>query len=152
MDYTYFTAAPLAQPYQYFGLSSTIPNETETPPNADEFTSFTTPVSAPPIHTQGHRLNFLQEQYDLALNLFQQNYRNDAQSYLQQNQEPQSQSPIKSGRHDSIVSITDIQNGLPALAQEFTNEEQQQRQRSSSEEKDAMTPAQSRRKAQNRAA
>lgn len=62
------------------------------------------------------------------------------------------QSPPAQGRQDSLISLSDMDmNNLSAPAAEVTPEEAVVA-RSSSEEKDTLTPQQSRRKAQNRAA
>jgi AP-1-like factor len=53
-------------------------------------------------------------------------------------------------RHDSVTSVHVYSPSVQLAPQDFNREETNQR--SSSEEKDNMTPAQSRRKAQNRAA
>lgn len=89
-----------------------------------------------------------QEQYDAAFAAFQQNFHYDPTTFLAHpHNVPQPSPPM---RHDSVTSVHAYTPSVQIAPQDFTREETNQR--SSSEEKDNMTPAQSRRKAQNRAA
>ncbi|KAI1622580.1 hypothetical protein EDD37DRAFT_480799 [Exophiala viscosa] len=137
MDFSYFTAAP--QPYQFFGLPQT-PGASHTP-QLDDFN----PLSST-------------EQYDAAFAAFQQNYHYDPSTFLAQPQRPAvtpgAMSPPPLERHESMLSMPDMD--LKSLTAAVTTTEVMPDEpalgRSSSEEKDSMTPQQSRRKAQNRAA
>ncbi|KIX01343.1 uncharacterized protein Z518_09068 [Rhinocladiella mackenziei CBS 650.93] len=131
MDYSYFTSAP--QPYQFFGLPHT-PATTQTS-SLDEFRT------APST-----------DQYDAAFAAFQQSFHYDPTTFLAEPHQPSSQSPTSQVRHDSMISIPEMEmNSIPAPVAESTPDEPVVA-RSSSEEKDTLTPQQSRRKAQNRAA
>ena len=135
MDYSYFSAGP--QPYQFFGLPPT-PGQSNTPP--------------PGEYTRDAPNRFPTSDMDAAFAAFQQNFRYDPTSFGTQQRNSLSHSPSKSPRKDSTISIPDVGgNGLQAIAADLSYEDQQ-RTRSSSEEKESLTPAQSRRKAQNRAA
>ncbi|KIW92392.1 uncharacterized protein Z519_07376 [Cladophialophora bantiana CBS 173.52] len=131
MDFSYFTSAP--QPYQFFGLPHT-PSTTQTS-HLDEFRT------APPS-----------DQYDAAFAAFQQSFHYDPATFLAQPHQAPTQSPAIQGRHDSMVSMPEVDmTSLTAPAVDVTPDEPTVA-RSSSEEKDTLTPQQSRRKAQNRAA
>jgi AP-1-like factor len=89
---------------------------------------------------------------DAAFAAFQQNFRYDPASFGPQQRNSLSQSPAQSPRKESTISMPDANgHGLQPIAADLSHEDQQ-RARSSSEEKESLTPAQSRRKAQNRAA
>ena len=98
-------------------------------------------------------LTGLQDQYDAAFAAFQQSFHYDPATFLAQPHQAPTQSPLIQGqRHDSMVSMPDMDmTSLPVPANDATPDEPGLA-RSSSEEKDSMTPQQSRRKAQNRAA
>ena len=98
-----------------------------------------------------------QEQYDTAFAAFQQNFHYDPSTFMPQPNVPsQSQSPIKPDRHDSVLSLPEIDTtNLQPLVSDMSPDDPMNGNgngRSSSDEKDSMTPQQSRRKAQNRAA
>ncbi|OAP64023.1 hypothetical protein AYL99_03250 [Fonsecaea erecta] len=131
MDFSYFTSAP--QPYQFFGLPHT-PSTTQTG-HLDEFRT------APST-----------DQYDAAFAAFQQSFHYDPATFLAQPHQSSTQSPPIQGRHDSMVSMPEVDmTSLTTSAIDMTPDEPAAA-RSSSEEKDTLTPQQSRRKAQNRAA
>jgi AP-1-like factor len=147
MDYSYFSAGP--QPYQFFGLPPT-PGQSNTPPPGD----YSRPVLSPVRINEDPPNRFPTSDMDAAFAAFQQNFRYDPTSFGTQHRNSLSQSPTKSPRKDSTISIPDgngNRNGLQPIAADISYEDQQ-RARSSSEEKESLTPAQSRRKAQNRAA
>lgn len=130
MDFSYFTSAP--QPYQFFGLPPT-PAGSSTP-QADDFKNTTSP-----------------DQYDAAFAAFQQSFHYNPTTFLAQPHNISPESPPRPLRNDSIISIPDLSStGILPPVTDLTPDEQ--RARSSSEEKESLTPAQSRRKAQNRAA
>ncbi len=146
MDFSYFTSP---QPYQFFALPPT-PSQSNTPPSGDyrpvlstvrmsDDASSVLPSNTPPQ----------QEQFDAAFAAFQQNFRYDPSAFVSQQRPSLSRSPTKSTRKDSTMSDGNG-HGLQPIAADMTHEEQMRR--SSSEEKETLTPAQSRRKAQNRAA
>ncbi|KAK7889983.1 AP-1-like transcription factor [Exophiala xenobiotica] len=131
MDFSYFTSAP--QPYQFFGLPQT-PSNTHTP-QLDDFNP-----------------NSSNEQYDAAFAAFQQNFHYDPSTFLAQPHQQSAVSPPLETRHDSMMSISELDSkGMSDTVTELPLEEPGVG-RSSSEEKDILTPQQSRRKAQNRAA
>ncbi|KIV91812.1 hypothetical protein PV10_06310 [Exophiala mesophila] len=131
MDFSYFTSAP--QPYQFFGMQHA-PNSTQAQP-VDDFR-----------HTPST------DQYDAAFAAFQQSFHYDPSTFLAQPHHVPGQSPPSITRQGSMISAPDVDmNGLTAPSQDMTPEEPRVT-RSSSEEKDNLTPQQSRRKAQNRAA
>jgi AP-1-like transcription factor len=145
-DYSYFTSAP--QPYQpFFNLPPT-PAGSNTP-HGEELTPALSSVR--PWHPdlfQVPSTDCFQEQYDAAFAAFQQSFHYDPSTFLAQPHNiPQPSPPI---RHDSVTSIQPYSSNIAVAPQDFAADETNQR--SSSEEKDNMTPAQSRRKAQNRAA
>jgi AP-1-like transcription factor len=145
MDYSYFSAGP--QPYHFFGLPPT-PGQSNTPPPGD----YSRPVLSPVRINDDAPNRFPPSDMDAAFAAFQQNFRYDPTSFGTQQRNSLSQSPTKSLRKDSTISIPDANgNGLQPIAADLSYEDQQ-RARSSSEEKESLTPAQSRRKAQNRAA
>jgi AP-1-like factor len=145
MDYSYFSAGP--QPYQFFGLPPT-PGQSNTPPPSE----YSRPILSPGRVGNETSNRFPTSDMDAAFAAFQQNFRYDPTSFGTQQRNSLSHSPTKSPRKDSTISITDANgNGLQAIAADLSYEDQQ-RARSSSEEKESLTPAQSRRKAQNRAA
>lgn len=145
MDYSYFSAGP--QPYQFFGLPST-PGQSNTPPPSE----YRRPVMSPGRIGDDNSNRFPASDMDAAFAVFQQNFRYDPTSFGTQHRNSLPNSPTKSPRKDSTISIPDTnRNGLQPIAADLSYEDQQ-RGRSSSEEKESLTPAQSRRKAQNRAA
>ena len=145
MDYSYFSAGP--QPYHFFGLPST-PGPSNTPQPSD----YSRPVLSPVRVNDDASNRFPASDMDAAFAAFQQNFRYDPASFGTQQRNSVSHSPTKSPRKDSTVSMPDTNgNGLQPIAADLSYEDQQ-RTRSSSEEKESLTPAQSRRKAQNRAA
>ena len=97
-----------------------------------------------------------QDQYHAAFAAFQQNFHYDASTFLAHpDQEPSQSPPIpESARHGSLLSMPDIDLDLDNLqgAPDDLTPGEPVPGRSSSEEKDTMTPQQSKRKAQNRAA
>lgn len=125
MDYSYFSAAP--QPYQLFGLPPT-PATTHTPQPEDYGNG-----SPSDQYAQFHT--------------FDPSFRFDHSALV----EPP-QSPTQSLQRNSSISVNGTEtNGNAVNGMSLDNGEDQGR-RSSSEEKESLTPAQSRRKAQNRAA
>lgn len=147
MDYSYFTSP---QPYQFFALPPT-PSQSNTPPPGDYRTVLSTvrmsddESSVPSSNAQPQ-----QEQFDAAFAAFQQNFRYDPSAFATDQRPSLSRSPTtKSTRKDSTLSDGNG-HGLQPIAADTTNDDQMRR--SSSEEKETLTPAQSRRKAQNRAA
>ena len=145
MDYSYFSAGP--QPYQFFGLLPT-PGQSNTPPPSD----YSRPVLSPVRISDDPSNHFPASGMDAAFAAFQQNFRYDPTSFGTQQRNSLSHSPTKPPRKESTISIPDANgNGLQPIAADLSHEDQQ-RNRSSSEEKESLTPAQSRRKAQNRAA
>ena len=146
MDYSYFSAAP--QPYQLFALSPT-PGQSNTPPPSE----YSRPVLSPERIGDDNSNRFPASDMDAAFAAFQQNFRYDPTPFgTQHHRNSLPNSPTKSPRKDSTISIPDPnRNGPQPIAADLSYEDQQ-RGRSSSEEKESLTPAQSRRKAQNRAA
>ena len=151
MDYSYFSQPP--QPYQFFALPPT-PSQSNTPPPNDYRTTLSPvrvnedpPNSYPAPNTEGQ-----QEQFDAAFAAFQQNFRYDPTSFAAQQRNSMSHSPPKSPRNTSSMSMSEGKgHGYQPIAADFAQDDGG-RGRSSSEEKEILTPAQSRRKAQNRAA
>lgn len=143
MDYTYFTSM---QPYEAFGLPPTL-RQNDTPPSS-EFRSLLSPVcikrDAPCVPVSDIELR--QERFDSAFATIQQNFHYDPNAHIVQPQSPRRSLP----RIDSTHSEGNG-NGLQPIAPDLTLDDQM-RTRSSSEEKETLTPAQTRRKAQNRAA
>jgi AP-1-like transcription factor len=145
MDYSYFSAGP--QPYQFFGLPPT-PRQSNTPPPGE----YSRPVLSPGRIGDDNSNRFPTSDMDAAFAAFQQNFRYDPASLGTQHRNSLPNSPTKSPRKDSTISIPDpTRHGLQPIAADLSYEDQQ-RGRSSSEEKESLKPAQSRRKAQNRAA
>ena len=145
MDFSYFSAGP--QPYQFFGLPPTS-GQSNTPPPGE----YSRPVLSPARISDDPSNHFPASGMDAAFAAFQQNFRYDPTSFGTQQRNSVSHSPTKSPRKDSTISIPDANGtGLQPIAADLSHEDQQ-RNRSSSEEKESLTPAQSRRKAQNRAA
>lgn len=146
MDHSYFSTAP--QPYQMFGGLPPTPAGSNTP-HGDDLAP--TMSSVRPWHLDLFQMlstDGFQEQYDAAFAAFQQSFHYDPSTFLAQPHSiPQPSPPI---RHDSVTSIHGYSPNIAVAPQDFAADETNQR--SSSEEKDNMTPAQSRRKAQNRAA
>ncbi|KAK5058893.1 hypothetical protein LTR84_011157 [Exophiala bonariae] len=130
MDFSYFTSAP--QPYQFFGGMQHTPSASQTPQMEDFRTAPST------------------DQYDAAFAAFQQSFHYDPSTFLAQPHPVPDQSPPNNVRHDSMISMPDVDMNNVSLP---TNEGSlDDAARSSSEEKEILTPQQSRRKAQNRAA
>ncbi|RMZ74840.1 hypothetical protein DV737_g5689, partial [Chaetothyriales sp. CBS 132003] len=118
-------------------------------------------------HSQDHadtQLEDLQlpsnsDPFDATFMSFQQNFPYDTSTFLALHNElaprTQGSSPPKGTRHDSTVSMPEVDTGnVQQAVQEMPLDERgiASANRSSSEEKDTLTPQQSRRKAQNRAA
>lgn len=174
MDYPYFTAAP--QPYQFLGLPPT-PAHTGSA-NSDDFSNspvrgvplnLASPISShhshystqhhpspssphppvyPPQHHHSH--HFLTQKQD-AFDQFQQNYdftqfNNAAANGLP----PQPKPPTPQSQHKPSVSSNG--NGNHGYDMNMEMNDEGTRRGSNSDDDDNMTPAQSRRKAQNRAA
>ena len=110
-------------------------------------------------HLPMRLLTVWQDQYDAAFAAFQQNFHYDPSTFMAQPQglKANSDSPhIRPNRPDSVMSMPEIDpNSLQPSTADMSPDEPVpagSNARSSSEEKDTMTPQQSRRKAQNRAA
>jgi AP-1-like factor len=145
MDFSYFTSAP--QPYQYFGMPPT-PAGSNTR-QGEELDGTLSAVSARyAMFKVGAPSDSFQEQYDAAFAAFQQSFHYDPTTFLTHPHNVAQPSPPM--RHDSVTSAHAYSPNVQIAPQDYAPEETNQR--SSSEEKDNMTPAQSRRKAQNRAA
>jgi len=140
MDYPYFTAAP--QPYQFLGLPPT-PAHTGSA-NSDDFSN------SPPVrdhfHTvQSYSQSFLTPKQDAFeyqnFDAFNQHYNTNSNGIQPKPPTPLSQHKpsISNSNHNYEVNNGDM------------NDDARQRG-SNSDDDDNMTPAQSRRKAQNRAA
>jgi hypothetical protein len=98
-------------------------------------------------------LTLRQDQYDAAFAAFQQSFHYDPTTFLAQPHPTTTQSPhIQAQRHDSMVSMPDMDMANLNTSVNDVGADEPVLNRSSSEEKDSMTPQQSRRKAQNRAA
>jgi hypothetical protein len=155
MDFSYFTAAP--QPYGFFGMHDASNND-----HSHNFDNYHGHITAVSTHaSSGSKAHILQDQYDAAFAAFQQNFHYDPNTFLAQPQDsPQPQSPNRPqvSRHDSLVSLPEVdQMSIQQTTNDLTPEDSLANAapataRSSSEEKDTLTPQQSRRKAQNRAA
>ena len=149
MDFSYFTPH---QPYQLFNLPPT-PAASNTPQPED----YRAVVS--PVRMSGDASAYVptsdpdtqQEQFDTAFAAFQQNFRYDPSTFFPHQSQSLSHSPPNPLRKDSDLSTSELDGtGLHSFAADMAQDEQMRR--SSSEEKESLTPAQSRRKAQNRAA
>ncbi|RDW77483.1 hypothetical protein BP6252_05536 [Coleophoma cylindrospora] len=135
MDYPYFQPAP--QPYQFLGLPPT-PSHTNSA-HSDEFSN-----GSPPM-----------EQYDQ----FQQfdfgfNNHNAMQQQIKPATPPHHQPQAHKPSISSTTQNVNPNHGLPEMSRAEMQDDINSRQRggSNSEDEENMTPAQSRRKAQNRAA
>ena len=151
MDFSYFTAAP--QPYQMFGVQNGQANGHT--PSFDDYPAISS-VCSKTTYLETF-LIYEQEQYDAAFAAFQQNFHYDPSTFMPQPKvHSQSQSPTKPDRQDSILSLPEIDTtNLHPAASDMSPDDAMNGNgngRSSSDEKDTMTPQQSRRKAQNRAA
>ncbi|RMD44157.1 hypothetical protein DV735_g937, partial [Chaetothyriales sp. CBS 134920] len=138
MNYSYSTPGPQAQPYFPGFHPSHDPAETQ---------------------LETFHLNSNSDPFDPAYIAFQQNFQYDPSTFLVPANElrPHAHVPDspKHARHHSIVSLpeADAGNLQPAMKEPPLDEPGMvSANRSSSEEKDILTPQQSRRKAQNRAA
>ncbi|KAL2014181.1 hypothetical protein VTN00DRAFT_1706 [Thermoascus crustaceus] len=129
MDYSYFSA-PQHQPFQFFGLAT--PHQTHTP-QPDEFSHRPQQVGS----------------YDPSYDSFDPTFRFDPATLI-----APPHSPPESFTKHSVGSNEFKSDGPPQTATDTGDDQSADRKsgRSSSEEKDTLTPAQSRRKAQNRAA
>lgn len=152
MDYSYFTSAP--QPYQFFGVQNGHTNG-----HSQSFDDYQDTISSVSCANDIFKktTHDYQEHYDAAFAAFQQNFHYDPSTFMPQpNTLPShSQSPTKVDRPESVLSLPEIDTNQKAPSSELSPDEPNQagaNARSSSEEKDTMTPQQSRRKAQNRAA
>jgi AP-1-like transcription factor len=148
MDYSYFSAGP--QPYQVFGLPPT-PATTHTP-QPEDYGNGSPPVCTSPKVDKSRLLYLIrhfQDQYDAQFQAFDPSFRFDSGALGEL-----PQSPTKSLHRNSSISVNGVAeaNGNTSNGMAIDNGEEPNRARSSSEEKDNLTPAQSRRKAQNRAA
>jgi len=141
MDYPYFTAAP--QPYQFLGLPPT-PAHTGSA-NSDDFSN------SPPVRSQP--FSYVTYQSPTSLTTKQQDAFDQFQSFdynpftASNGLPPQDQNKPPTPQHKP--SIVSANNGFEMPA-DMNNDEM--RRGSNSDDDDNMTPAQSRRKAQNRAA
>ncbi|EEP80668.1 predicted protein [Uncinocarpus reesii 1704] len=134
MDYGYYSSAQPHPVYQFYGLEN--PQQPQPNPNADQF------QDVPPV--QDHFQPFNPYAFEPAVP------NHHAADVLPP--EPLAADVLDTSNHDSSDNrLTDSSNVHPSTATE-NSDEAAQNQRSSSEEKDNLTPAQSRRKAQNRAA
>lgn len=137
MDYSYFTAAP--QPYHFIGLPPT-PAHSQTP-KADDYNNTDASVSISYVRISSYTYSILrQDTFDpTAFQAFESSFRFDPTALIQPH------SPTKSLPKSLLAPNINSDGGGLDL-------ESEQMARDSSEEKDNLTPAQSRRKAQNRAA
>jgi len=141
MDYPYFTAAP--QPYQFLGLPPT-PAHTGSA-NSDDFSN------SPPVRSQP--FSYVTYQSPTSLTTKQQDAFDQFQSFdynpftASNGLPPQDQNKPPTPQHKP--SIVSANNGFE-MPVDMNNDEM--RRGSNSDDDDNMTPAQSRRKAQNRAA
>ena len=138
MDYPYFTAAP--QPYQFLGLPPTPAHTTSA--NSDDFSN--SPPVRNPFHTVTYN-SFLTPRQDA----FEQFQNFDAFNHYNANGLPAAKPPTPLSQHKPSVSSTANHNGFDV---NMDMSEEAMRRGSNSDDDDNMTPAQSRRKAQNRAA
>ncbi|MCJ1413843.1 hypothetical protein MMC32_000168 [Xylographa parallela] len=136
MDYSYFSAP--AQAYPYLGLP---PTPAHSYGNHDEHN--TDPLG---VYQTANGFQNLEQPFQFNPNAFI-----PQQQQQQQQQQHEQHSPPASHHRASVVALTHTEssNGVTSNG-EYDND--QNGNRSSSEEKESLTPAQSRRKAQNRAA
>ncbi|KAL3419910.1 bZIP transcription factor [Phlyctema vagabunda] len=130
MDYPYFQAAP--QPYQFLGLPPT-PSHTNSA-HSDDFSN-----GSPPMYDQ------FQQQFD--------QYGFNNHNVVQQVKPPSPPLQHKTSITSINPNVQQTQSQvLDANAMDLNDESNRQRGGSNSDDEENMTPAQSRRKAQNRAA
>ena len=139
MDYPYFTAAP--QPYQFLGLPPTPAHISSS--NSDDFSN------SPPVRDHFHTLQsysqpFLTPKQDAfefqPFDAFNQHYNPNPNPI-------QVKAPTPHSQHKPSISTSTHNYEIPGEQNDDSN-----RRGSNSDDDDNMTPAQSRRKAQNRAA
>ncbi|KAK4555365.1 hypothetical protein LTR86_007662 [Recurvomyces mirabilis] len=135
MDYNYFASAA-SQPYQYFGFGT----DTGLLPGTSNDGSLPTPSLENPLDANA----FLPNNFDYGA--FDASLSHGTGLTPMQ---PDSGSPVP--HQLSLLSNGSVDSGI-ALDMDHEQQEQLDERRGSSEEKDNMNPAQSRRKAQNRAA
>jgi AP-1-like factor len=142
MDYPYFTTAPQQQqPYHFLGLPPT-PAHTGSD-NSDHFSN------SPPVrefhNDQSYSQSFLTPKQDV---FEYQNYESFNQHY--NNGLPAAKPPSPLSQHKPSISNTATQNYDMNNGVDMNDDSN--RRGSNSDDDDNMTPAQTRRKAQNRAA
>jgi hypothetical protein len=161
MDYSYFTSAP--QPYQFFGDDQQNTHSQQQLSHINDYPSQLTAVRIQEPISRAGGLISAQEQYDAAFAAFQQSFQYDPNAFLQQpaantTSAPLSASPTHTTHPRSFsISLPEVDHkSIPPLPNDVSpdigDDINPGQNRSSSEEKDNLTPQQSRRKAQNRAA
>jgi AP-1-like factor len=138
MDYPYFTAAP--QPYQFLGLPPT-PAHTGSA-NSDDF-------SNSPVRDLFHTVTYNNSSLTPRQDAFEQFQNFDTFNHYNANGIPTPKPPTPLSQPKPSISSTTNHNGFDA---NMDMSEEAMRRGSNSDDDDNMTPAQSRRKAQNRAA
>lgn len=158
MDYTYFTPAP--QQFQFFNLPPT-PAHSHTPHGEDE--NLSPPVSsssrgARPVSNAIDEIPIVQDHFDNPYQHFDPSFPTFDDGSVIAAHNPAHPPPHLANKasydQSGGAALHEVDgNGMRALSMSEGNDDMSHHAgRSSSEEKESLTPAQSRRKAQNRAA
>ncbi|MCJ1282126.1 hypothetical protein MMC26_001449 [Xylographa opegraphella] len=141
MDYSYFSTP--AQAYPYLGLP---------PTPTHSYGNLEVPNNDPlSVYRTANGFQTLDQPFQFNPNAFTHQQQQQQLQQQQQQQHHEQHSPPASHHRPSVVALThsESSNGVTSNG-DYDND--QNGNRSSSEEKESLTPAQSRRKAQNRAA
>jgi hypothetical protein len=142
MDYPYFTAAP--QSYQFLGLQGLPPTPVHTGSASDEYSN------SPPVREFHNDVSYSQSFLTPKQDAFEyQNFEN-FQHFNANNGLPRVKPPTPVSHHKPSISSSINQNYEANNGGDVNDDGN--RRGSNSDDDDNMTPAQSRRKAQNRAA